>query len=243
MSENNWRIPTDAGDYFSNQKKTLQNESRRPVVRRASDLVGPAINKFTARVADYNSALVAVNGFVSSLPGALNAPPETLGSGTFVGTISTDAERGGTQDLTELGTGIKWSRQFSRNPTDPDLLIFTSWVAVFEPASSWVPITLASGFAPATFGFTPAVRLKGPDIWLRGNIQKSSGNIVANETLGTIPVGYRPGAVSYGLLPGTGSQMISVQFNANGTIVTRGAFVAAINTSSWCSLDGVKLDV
>lgn len=129
MGEGNWRTEVTAEDYFGAQKKRLQVESRRGVARGAADLVGPGIGRYAARVADFDDPIVAVNGFVMSVSGAVNAPPRTGGGdGVFVGTIVTDSGHFGYQQVTEASTGKEWRRMFYRNLTDPAaLLTFTPW--------------------------------------------------------------------------------------------------------------------
>ena len=76
MSDQNWRIQTDATDYFGQQKKAAAVESRRPVPRKPSDLtgLGPAINASAIRLDDLNDPLAINNGFFSARAGAANAP-------------------------------------------------------------------------------------------------------------------------------------------------------------------------
>ena len=123
----NWRTETDASDYFGQQKKQLQVADRRPVIRRASDLVGPGIGSYATRVEDFNALLVTFNGFYSALVGALNAPNETE---NFVGLVASDAELGGVQMFTGLTSGARYQRTFNRSPADPELIGWTAWVEV-----------------------------------------------------------------------------------------------------------------
>ena len=127
MPEQNWRIETDAEDYFRSQKKQLQVADRRPVIRRASDLVGPGIAATAVRITDFNDLLATYNGFFSSAAGAVNAP--TPGE-PYAGTVTSDAELGGVQMFTNLSTGVVYRRVFNRNPYDASTLYWGTWGVV-----------------------------------------------------------------------------------------------------------------
>jgi len=125
MSNQNWRTDIDAGDYFGQQKKTLAMADRRPVIRRAADLVGPGIGANTVRITDYNNLLATFNGFYSSASGADNAPNADE---NFVGYVVSDAEFGGRQVFTGLTSGATYSRLFNRSLADPELIGWSAWV-------------------------------------------------------------------------------------------------------------------
>lgn len=124
MSAKDWREETNAQIYFGHQKKTSALNDRRPVIRKASDLVGPGISEGAVRVDDWNNLLATFNGYYSSAPGALNAPNATE---AFVGYVVSDAELGGRQVLTGLTSGIEYSRSFNRSPVDPEALGWSVW--------------------------------------------------------------------------------------------------------------------
>jgi hypothetical protein len=134
MSSQNWRTEVDAVDYFGHQKKRVELEQRRPVVRRAADLVGPGIGGAAIRVTDFNSVLATFNGYYSAEPGALNAPTTDE---AFVGSTVSDQWLGGSQTVTGLTTGYEYSRTFSRNISDPTVLSWSAWQSVERvPASA-----------------------------------------------------------------------------------------------------------
>lgn len=120
----NWRQETDADVYFQHQKKQGALADRRPVIRRASDLVGPGINTYAIRIDDFNNLLATFNGFYSALLGALNAPNSTE---NFVGYVASDAELGGVQVFTGVTSGSTYTRIFNRSPADPELIGWTAW--------------------------------------------------------------------------------------------------------------------
>jgi hypothetical protein len=124
MNQQNWRIERDSTDYFGHQKKQMAVENRRPVIRKASDLVGPGISATATRIADFNNVLAVFNGFFSADVGALNGPNDT---DAFVGFVSSDAELGGVQQFTSLVDGTIWQRMFTRNPADASAIYFAAW--------------------------------------------------------------------------------------------------------------------
>ena len=159
-SERNWRTEVTAQDYFGHQKKQSEVADRRPVIRKASDLVGPGIGVNTVLVDDFNNTLATFNGYYSSEPGAANAPTV---SGSFVGYTVSDSTLGGVQCVTELSTGDEYRRTFTRAPTDPDTLWWGNWtrypriVPSVMSAFSYTTVSVPSGqltslFAPDIMG-------------------------------------------------------------------------------------------
>ena len=142
MSSQNWRTEVDAGDYFGHQKKRVELEQRRPVVRRASDLVGPGIGAAAIRVTDLNDIIATFNGYYSSAPGALNAP--TSGE-AFVGTVVADPTLGGRQTFVGLATGYEYTRTFVRNASDPASISWGVWRGAERvPASAVLETAIAT---------------------------------------------------------------------------------------------------
>jgi hypothetical protein len=120
----NWRTEVDAGDYFGHQQKKLAMADRRPVIRKASDLVGPGIGATAVRLTNFNDLLATYNGYYSADVGASSAPNIT---DAFVGFVSSDAELGGVQQFTSLADGKLWQRVFTRNPSDSSAIYWGSW--------------------------------------------------------------------------------------------------------------------
>lgn len=152
MPENqNWNIETDAKSYFRNQKKQLQIADRRPVIRKASDLVGPGIGVSAVRITDFNNSLAMFDGYYSSVPGAPHAPNST---DSFIGSTAMDDELGGRQVFASLDTGIVYSRLFLRNPSDASFISWGSWEVEFDPDpaprawSAYTPVWGSVGTAP-----------------------------------------------------------------------------------------------
>ena len=136
MAEQDWTIETNAEDYFRHQKKQLQVSDRRPVIRRASDLVGPGLAATAVRVNDFNDILATYNGFFSAVvpaptiddpsPAARMSAP--YDDESFVGWVAGDAELGGVQHMTGLTSEDRYQRVFRRNPYDAETIYWGSWV-------------------------------------------------------------------------------------------------------------------
>ncbi len=139
----NWPTPTDAGEYFRQEQKKTALEQRRPIFRRASDLVGPGIGASAVRVTDWGNTLATFNGYYASNPGAVGAP--TSGE-PFVGYTVMDDEIGGTQALTGMTSGREYTRTFRRNPADPEFITWGAWV----PAPDKIAATMESSGTLAT---------------------------------------------------------------------------------------------
>lgn len=144
MSSDNWRIPTDAATYMGAQKKRAELEQRRPVVRRAADLVGPGIGGSAVVITDYNDTLALFDGYFASGNisatanaqgrGARNGPIPIVGGpwagydfNPYVGITAMDGVLGGTQRFTNVVSGNIYTRIFLRNPSDPTSVTFGSW--------------------------------------------------------------------------------------------------------------------
>lgn len=137
-----WRTETGAEDYFRNQKKTLSVADRRPVIRKASDLVGPGINSTAVRLDDFDDLLATYNGFYSAESSATNAPTSDE---NFVGFIVSDSDFGGFQAFTGLSTGFQYRREFLRAPEDPEFLVWGAWYSVYEALRPVGEVTMYFG--------------------------------------------------------------------------------------------------
>lgn len=147
--EQDWRFQTDAETMLGAQKKTLAVADRRPVIRKAADLVGPGINAQATRITDYNNLLATYNGYYSSVAGAFGAPSDTE---DFVGITVMDSLLGGFQLFTGLGTGTgkgaTYRRRFHRNPADASSIFWDAWVNESTPAGE--PVGMIGVWMKAT---------------------------------------------------------------------------------------------
>jgi hypothetical protein len=137
----NWRTDVNAEDYFVQQKKQLMLADRRPVIRRASDLVGPGIGGNAIQVSNFNDPLLTFNGyfsyaFVDEATSIIDSAPNFTDS--FVGFVTQDAELGGTQIFYSLNTTATWKRVFMRNPMDAASIFFGPWVHEAEVVLSGI---------------------------------------------------------------------------------------------------------
>lgn len=122
--EQNWRPETRAEDYFGNQQKTLDMNNRRPVIRRAADLVGPGIDSSAVRITNFNDPLATFNGYYSAEPTAKNGP---TAAERVVGFTVMDTEFGGVQTFTGLATKTRWTRVFTRRAGDTTKIDWGQW--------------------------------------------------------------------------------------------------------------------
>lgn len=146
--QQNWRTGTDANDYFLHQKKQIQMADRRPVMHKASDLVGPGIDRFAARIDDFNSIKATFDGYFSALSTAFNAPSATE---NFVGVVTADESLGGVQTFWGLSTGTMFRRVFNRNAQIPEFITYTAWTQEAAPPVPPPPLLLQSGVATLSF--------------------------------------------------------------------------------------------
>lgn len=199
MGEEGWRTPVDAHDYLLGEKKRLALDQRRPVIRRASDLVGPGIASGAVRISDFNDPLATFNGYYSAVAGAPNAPTTTE---AFIGQVVSDEELGGRQVFTGLSTNTEYSRTFSRNPSDVNALVWGKWTGERIPASGQglvinsltvpenvqtilrPPDMIYLGAGAATFERSNfGLRIKRPGIYT-GHIQVGANTLAAAGNVG-----------------------------------------------------------
>jgi hypothetical protein len=70
----NWPVAVTGQDWVHQTEKRISHEERRPLVRRAADLLGPGLGPRCIRIVDWNADETAFNGFFYSEPGSLNSP-------------------------------------------------------------------------------------------------------------------------------------------------------------------------
>lgn len=216
MSGNqNWRTEIGAQDYFGHQQKKLQIADRRPVIRRASDLVGPGIGATAVRITNFNDLLATFDGFFSADANAASAPNDT---DAFVGFTSSDSELGGLQQFTSLATGVVYQRVFTRNPADSSAVYWGAWVPLLVLADTdWISPTLVNGWVDFDSRTVAYRRINGI-VHMQG-IAKS-GTVGASTPIFYLPEGFRPRAMA-----GTGPDI-------NAIVIAAGvAAIGGINGS------------
>ena len=159
MSDQNWRTDVDAGDYFLHQKKQLQIADRRPVIRRASDIVGPGIGEAAYRLTDLNDPIALFNGYYSTAAGAGGAPTPDE---PFIGYVVSDATLAGVQVFTGLISGTEYRRTFTRDAVSPDVILWGVWSGGDRvPATCEAPVGLYTPI-PAAAGVVGAYAVNAP---------------------------------------------------------------------------------
>lgn len=162
--QQNWRTEVNAPDYFGHQKKQAAIENRRPVIRKASDLVGPGINANAVRITDFNDTLATYDGFFAADLGALN-PPNNVEA--FIGTVSSDAGLGGIQSFTGLTSGTYYQRVFVRNPSDAATIYWGEWGVVGTSATGGgfletLPVSIIDAKGDMIVGVSDNVAMRQP---------------------------------------------------------------------------------
>lgn len=198
MTEN-WRTGTNAEDYFSHQQKRLALEQRRPVIRKASDLVGPGIDASAVRITDFNDALATFNGFFSAEGSALNAPANE----DMTGWTSVDSELGGVQYFTGLVSGNRYIRTFRRAPFDPETITWAAWSIDYRIPPTARAISSYNTTVPS--GIATLLRAPSP-----------LGGVGVTDTYST--TGPAGGGVINVLKPGVYTGSVSVESSANFTL-------------------------
>lgn len=69
----------------------------------------------------------------------------------------------------------------------------TTWYVVDARDTGWIAMSVGSGY---TGSLATMVRVIGDVVYVRGQIDKNSGNVASGDTLGTLPVGARPSSSS-----------------------------------------------
>lgn len=176
-----WRREIDAHDYLLHRQKRQDIESRRPNIRRASDLVGPGINALAVHVDNWNDALATFNGYFSGDDGAAHEP---RGGEGVVGFTCSDGYYGGFQTVTGMDTGIVSTRTFQRNPADAETILFDPWHST-PPDIDWQDVALQGAWQHYDTRKAQVARFDG-EVVHRGLVQYGSGVMFVN------PNGFRP---------------------------------------------------
>lgn len=77
-SPTNWPHPdNDPELYMRHQEKRIMAEQRRPIVRKASDILGPGFGPLATELSDWNSDEAAFNGYFWSAASTTSNAPDT----------------------------------------------------------------------------------------------------------------------------------------------------------------------
>lgn len=264
----NWRTDTNAVDYFGQQKKQLAVADRRPVIRKASDLVGPGIGAQAVPVSDLNDVLATFDGYFSANDATLNAPSSDPGD-MFVGHVVSDASYGGEQVFTRLNDGAIFRRRFIRAPFSPETINWeASWRLVYEIPPTpdplegvWQTPTLGNGWVRYSTSFPDAQYMRKDGIcYLRGLIK--NGTVGTATPFFTLPEGFRPASTMIHIFPcvvggivtgaaSAGTAHTHTNTNTGGRVNIGGTTSASDGrvstespiTSTWLSLTGISFPI
>lgn len=216
-----WRITTGPEDYFRNEQKKLAMDQRRPVIRRAADLVGPGIGASAVRITDFNDVLATFNGYFSAFGGAggaANSPIPTGAAVPLVGYTFMDSEFGGVQTFTNLEASVEYRRSFTRAPSAPDTLTWSTWTKTFVGGPVGQQLLSHSGT-----GGTLTYEVISGQVFVECAINIAMANgatVTVLDVANAIPAIYRP-RNSLNLQQGwvnVGNRSASIQRFANGSI-------------------------
>lgn len=102
--------------------------------------------------------------------------------------------------------------------------------------SGWQNLTGGSGFTSVG----AQCRKIGNIVYLRGQIDKNSGNIASSETLTTTPAGFRPASIHAFVGVGAGPSFTKMLVNTNGTIASAST---PSSTTAYMRIDNVMFTV
>lgn len=164
---NSWRVQITGEDYLRQQEKRLLHEERRPIIRQASDLLGPGAGPYAIMLQDWNAPEANFVGvFWSEANNVVNSPDDTL---YWMGRTMGTSEGFGIQQVWE-----------HRDDADPDGHIRSFIRRFYAPGgaaqySSWVEVDVDTGW------IAPSVLL-GADItdtgtWMRRTGTGTGGSI------------------------------------------------------------------
>lgn len=110
-------------------------------------------------------------------------------------------------------------------------------------STRFVPLPLGSSTSDSAnynnpFGFQPAYVDMGDHFILRGVVGRSNTavSLASDNTVGRLPVAVS--AVQYFNAQGSGTAVVPLQVNANGTITVK---TSPTNSTYWASLDGMRV--
>jgi len=126
---NNQRTTITAADWMRQMEKRLLREERRPLIRKASDIMGPGLGPFTMQTWNWDAPETSFNGMFFSAPGALNGPDDTM---YWIGETQGTADGAGYQQVTDFDpvTGAAMGAckiRYFYTPVSGGARVFTDW--------------------------------------------------------------------------------------------------------------------
>ncbi len=254
-------VTVAAGRSFAHGISTISDG---PVVLNASAVVSGTQRYDTVALrynwtANTVTPVIVTGGTTAELAASLNDTPGTLYdqplaivrvlSGSLTVSSIFDMRNWGTKSITvdsELalppssktprGTVAQILTTSTSQPADEYVLTSSGWVKTNYP-TRWETLNLASGLT--RFGPTPLFTRIGGIVYVVGGVQRSNGNPLSTNgnspvTIGTLPVGYRPGRSMYfsaASAQSTSSDSSRLSITADGVIQ-----VGTVADSTWSSL-------
>jgi hypothetical protein len=124
----------------------------------------------------------------------------------------------------------------SENIKRPDNSTVEESLQILENDTGWIDLGYGSGFTVSSFGYPPQIRKIGNVVYMRGICNRGTNISNGEKPMGTIPEGFRPSAVMYFQVRGTGGKTLSIQINANGT----SSIAVNEQTSAYIALDSIS---
>lgn len=187
-----------------------------------------AASTMTLPTATLNRTIGVMNGI-----GAGGVVTVTAGSGVILG----------------LGLGAGGVSSITLGTTYAAVVLVgggTNWaIASGQQDTGWLALSLTSGFAALGGAYTPAARLIGDRVFLRGAVNNGSAGSFGNAAFATIPSGLRPASTVYTgagshLVQGSGETADMMLIATGGGISMQGAFGP---NSSFAGLDGINFSL
>lgn len=210
-NENDWTIPTNAGDYLRRQQKTLDMEARRQRVANASQLMGPALGPVAIQIENLNDDVGGTfNGMWIAAPGTLGAPTPT---GWFAGYTIANTENGGYQFASTFRPvdtpHTAYERGWTIIPGSSGVRAYSDWTPIGGGSGpsgpiKYEPVTLTgvSPFVDTTNGSALTMTRLGDVVYASGTLYRPSGSSTSfTNATAAIPVGLRPSAEPADYLP------------------------------------------
>lgn len=118
-------VPEDMGDWMRRQEKRVLHEERRPLVRKASDIMGPGLAPEAVEIPDWSGPETEFNGFYFSRPGALHSPDSDL---WWIGTSISHDGSYGVQHVWDYRSDLEPPAQMTRTfRLVGDIRLFSPW--------------------------------------------------------------------------------------------------------------------
>jgi len=152
---NNWPIVTDADGYLRGQEKRLLRQERRPMVKQASDILGPGIAPYAVQISHWNTDEATFNGVFWTEPGDTGAPDLTH---WWIGQTEASSDGFGIQQVLSFRESGTWPPlTYRRQFYDPGNgnITYSQWVSQHHIAVGDSVSSAGSTDAPGPGNYGP----------------------------------------------------------------------------------------